>query len=214
MARRTKKEQYLEDYAQALKGKQLPILTLDSKWHELFPDKEKTGEIKRLEKELNKLLKQQGKANNDLIELTKAKKTLMENIVMNMGDGTEPDRDVRAKKKDKSSEMIHEINQKLQEADELLIHIPEEIKEANQKLLVACMDVCYSRLVANTERIEQTGEKVLQLREELKELLLEKQDLEIRNTNMYGFMHDLLGAEVLEVFDRMQGRTIWKGENE
>lgn len=209
-----KTDDHYADYSQALKDKSVPILTLDSKWHELFPNHEKTSEIKRLEKELNKLLKKQGKANTDLIELAKAKKTLMENIVMNMSDGSEPDSSERNRKKDKSSEMIHEINEKLQEADEILANIPEEIKEANRQLLVACMDVCYGRLMSNTYKIEDAAEKILALREELKELLLEKQDLEMRNTHMYGFMHDLLGAQVLEVFDHMQGHPIWKGENE
>lgn len=209
-----KPDEHYSDYNQALKDKSVPILTLDAKWHELFPNHEKTAEIKHLEKELNKLLKKQGKANTDLKELAKAKKKLMENIVMNMGDGSEPDSMERNRKKDKSSQMIHEINEKLQEADDILANIPEEIRMANQQLLVACMDVCYSRLVSNTYKIEDAAEKVQKLREELKELLLEKQDLEMRNTHMYSFMHDLLGAQVLEVFDQMQGHPIWKGENE
>lgn len=37
-------------YMQALQGKKIPLLTLDAKWHALFPDFRKTREIKQLGK--------------------------------------------------------------------------------------------------------------------------------------------------------------------
>ena len=40
--------------------KQLPILTLDERYHVLFPEKDKTDEIRECEKKLNDLLKRQG----------------------------------------------------------------------------------------------------------------------------------------------------------
>ena len=36
-------------YLDALKNKQIPVLVLDPKWHELFPDFRKTDKIKKLE---------------------------------------------------------------------------------------------------------------------------------------------------------------------
>ena len=47
-----------ESYKQALKGKRIPILTLDNKWHRLFAIMEPDQELKRLEENLNTLLKQ------------------------------------------------------------------------------------------------------------------------------------------------------------
>ena len=49
-----------EVYRNSLKGKQIPILILDSGWHELFPNHRKNHEIKELEKTLNRLIKKQG----------------------------------------------------------------------------------------------------------------------------------------------------------
>lgn len=37
-----------------------------------------------------------------------------------------------------------------------------------------------------------------------------KQEMEIRNTDTYRFMHDLLGADILEIFDK--DYDVWKGE--
>ena len=46
---------------EALKGKKVPILVLDRRWHTLFPQGEKPAEIIQLEEKLNELLKGQGK---------------------------------------------------------------------------------------------------------------------------------------------------------
>ena len=46
----------------ALSGKRIPVLTLDSKWHQLFTQAKPDRRIRRLEEKLNDLLKRQGKA--------------------------------------------------------------------------------------------------------------------------------------------------------
>ena len=67
------------DFAGALKGKKVPILTLDQKWHRLFAIHGKPEAVKELESELNELLKRQGKLNNDLKELKKKKNLFTKN---------------------------------------------------------------------------------------------------------------------------------------
>ena len=64
--------------------KQLPILTLDERYHVLFPEKDKTDEIRECEKKLNDLLKRQGQINNDLKEVHKIKDKLMQSIIDNV----------------------------------------------------------------------------------------------------------------------------------
>ena len=157
-------------YMQALQGKKIPLLTLDAKWHALFPDFRKTREIKRLEKELNRLIEKQGQTANDLLDYKKAKKVLMQNGIDNMTDG-------------------HEF-----------------------ELLIACMQVCYTELSDNTERIEQAEAEITALREQLKNTILHKQDMEMRNTEVYKYMHNLLGPDVVEIFDR--DHRVWRGNME
>ena len=59
----------------ALSGKRIPVLTLDSKWHQLFTQAKPDRRIRRLEEKLNDLLKRQGKANTEVKEIRKAEKT-------------------------------------------------------------------------------------------------------------------------------------------
>lgn len=199
-------------FFQALQNKQIPLLPLDARWHELFPDFRKTGEIKQLEKKLNKLIKKQGQNNNDIKEYKKAKKVLMENIVANMTDGHEADSPLRAIRQDKNQKLLEDLKRKQQEAEELKKVLPGQIETANLELLIACMKVCYSELLENSEEIEEIDVWVQETREELKEQILRKQDMEMRNTQMYKYMHNLLGAQVVEIFDRKH--KVWKGNLE
>ena len=90
--------------------------------------------------------------------------------------------------------------------------LPTEIEQANRELLVECMRVCYQELMDNTHEIEAINEWVKATRERLKDEILKKQDMEMRNTQMYKYMHNLLGAEVVEIFDREH--QVWKGNLE
>ena len=104
-----KKKSELEmeyQYMQALRGKEVPLLTLDAGWHRIFPDFRKTGEIKKLEKELNQFIKQQGQTEHDLKDYDKAKKVIMNNIVENKTDGHEPDSPIRIKKQEKNQQFL------------------------------------------------------------------------------------------------------------
>lgn len=214
MARRKKKQNNEMDYyfLQALADKKVPLLTLDARWHELFPAFRKNGEIKKLEKRLNKLIQKQGQNTNDIKEYEKAKKVLMDNIVANMTDGHETDSPIRAMKQDKNQKLMNNLNDKLQEAIQLEEDLPKEIEQANKELLIACMKVCYEELIDNTEEIETIEGWIQETREELKNQILKKQDMEMRNTQLYKYMHNLLGAQVVEVFDKEH--RVWKGNLE
>ena len=82
MFRSDKKEIEAEErYLRELRKVKVPMLTLDARWHQLFPEHLKTRQLSRLEKELNKLIKQQGQAANDLKEYEKARKVLMLSLI-------------------------------------------------------------------------------------------------------------------------------------
>ena len=74
------------------------------------------------------------------------------------------------------------------------------------------MKVCYDELTYNTRQIEALEEWIRETRNQLKDKILEKQDMEMRNTQMYKYMHNLLGAKTVEIFDR--DHHVWKGNIE
>lgn len=177
-----------------------------------FPEHLKTRKLAHLEKQLNKLIQKQGQANSDLKEYEKTKKILMNNVLNNMTDGYEMDSPIRSKKQDANQKLLEELKQKTKETRELLKRLPGEITLANQEVLIESMRICYETLIENTEYIEWEEQWINRARQELTEHILAKQEKELRNTETYKYMHDLLGAKVVEIFDREH--DVWKGEIE
>ena len=64
--------------------KRLPILILDNRWQQLFPDDQKPAHIKKLENNLLNAMKKQSRLGTDLKELQALKKKLMSEIMLNM----------------------------------------------------------------------------------------------------------------------------------
>ena len=210
--KRTKEEELEERYLESLRYVKVPFLTLDPRWHQLFPDHLKTRKLVHLEKQLNKLIQKQGQTNNDLKEYEKTRKIIMNNVLNNMTDGHEIDSPIRSKRQDANQKLLEELRQKTMEAEELLDRLPDEITLANQELLIESMRICYETLIQNTKEIEWEEQWIGKVREELTEHILMKQEKELRNTETYKYMHDLLGAKVVEIFDREH--DVWKGEIE
>ena len=186
-----------EDFLNAVKGKRIPVLTLDQKWHELFKFTPKTPEITGLEEKLNEYLKRQGFINNEIKGLKKVKSDLMNDIVENMN---ESDGNSSAKQA-KNQEMIKEINEKIDEYNDELLDLPALIKETNDELMIATMDICYHKLFDNSKMIIEISEWIRKIRVELKNRIVSKKAKELENQYAYTYMHNIFGHEVIDIFD-------------
>ncbi len=190
-----------EVFEPALIGKKIPILTLDNKWHKLFTQKEYSSDIKRMENELNNLLKRQAKAKEDCKELKKLKKKMMDEIVV-LADAIEKS---PSKKLEKEMEghksTVNECNEKIDACEEELVELPRQINQLNNKLMIATMEVCYRKLQKNTAELEEINEWIGSIRRELKKKVVRKQEKEAMNNQLYAYMHDIFGADVIEIFD-------------
>ncbi len=184
-----------------VKDRKLPILTLDSRWHELFTEDQKTPEIKELEQKVNNLLKKQGKLVNDIKDMKKLKSSLLKDIMSNMEVSTDNAKE-KDKKLGKNKQLINDINGKIDTAMDELGDLPYQIKEVNEELMAESVNIFYGRLDKNKQELKEVADWINGIREELKHKILLKQDLEIKNNMIYTYMHDILGAEMMELFDR------------
>lgn len=190
-----------EVFIPALKDKKIPILTLDNTWHRLFTQTNPSDEIIKLEEELNDLLKKQGKLNTDTKDIKALKKRLMDEIVEQMDAlGTTHNKSLE-KKLDENKRLIEECNQKLEQYGDDILDIPRLINEVNYKLMLATMEVCYEQIQDNNAEIEEISEWVEEMRVELKKKVVKKQQKLKNNQNFYTYMHDIFGAEVINIFD-------------
>jgi hypothetical protein len=189
------------NYDKIFKGKKIPILTLDERWHEIFPDYNKPAHIRELETRLNDLIKQQGKIANDLKDMKSLKTKLMQEIIAHMDVNDTEVGKLKAKKLDRNQKLIKELSEKMNNTEDELIKLPYQIKAVNEQLIIESAKVCYERLDRNNERAAEITLWVAKVRDELKDKILEKQDMEMKSTAIYSYMHDMLGPELLQDLD-------------
>jgi hypothetical protein len=191
-----------QEFKAALKGKKIPILVLDQKWHRLFAIHGKPDVVQDLETEINSMIAREGKLNNEQKELQKIKNQLMDSIVKNM-DGTtgEAGNAFREKKLDEDKRLINEVNAKIEANEDELLELPGKIKEANEQLMLESMDYFYEKLRINSEEAKEIEDWITQVRIDLKKNIIRKQNREVNNKEMYAYLHDIFGPDVLNLFD-------------
>lgn len=179
----------------------IPILTLDERWYRLVNSKIKTDEIIYWEKQVNELLKKQGRINNDIKDIKKLKKQLINDVVENMED----DDDSKAKQKlmNQNQRLIHESKDKISTLEDELMELPRELARANERLLTETLKVCYDKINSNSEDIQVLTKWIDATRVKLKKNILIKQDKETINENMYSLIHDIIGPENCSKVDRI-----------
>lgn len=189
-----------EKFSEALLGKKIPVLTLDNKWYRLLDENGRAG-AKEMEEKLNTLLKRQGKLNTELKDVRRLKKKLMNEIVT-MVDEVGQNGNTRLEKSiEENKRLIAECNEKLEDYQEELIDLPREIEQVNICLMRYTMEYCYDIMKDNGLQVQEISEWVNQMRVELKKKLIRKQEMERQNQEIYAYMNDIFGAEVVDLFD-------------
>ncbi|MCR5792591.1 MAG: hypothetical protein K6G65_05430 [Lachnospiraceae bacterium] len=197
-------------FEQVLQGKEIPILTLDDRWHRMFVGMNKTPEIKSLEKKLNDLVKYQGKMVNDVKDLKALKSRLMNEILQNMSAVPGREDTLRQRKQEKSQKLIYDINDKLREAELAIAKVPDDINQVNCQLLAASLVLWYEKANENSRKLEEVDRWIESFKNQLRDKLLEKQDMEDKNREIYTYMNALLGKAAVDRLDQMTGSNLRK----
>ena len=181
-------------YKPALSGKKIPLLPLDNKWYKLMSGYTMTEQMIADEEEIKELLKKQGRLNTSLKELKKKKNHLMAQIVGNMDEEA-------GSTMDDIKQQIEECNRTMDEYMDELIDIPKLLNEINYRLMLGTMELCYDSIKTNTDAINEIGDWIDNIRKELKLNVVRKQEKEYKNQQIYSYMHDIFGADVIDIFD-------------
>ena len=190
-----------EIYKRALAKTKIPLLVLDNNWHKLFTQTDETPEIRKLEKKLNELLKEQGKSNTEQKKLKACKRKLMDEIIQ-LADryGGSMDEAIE-REMDRHRRLVEECNGRLEQLQENTDDNEEEIEETNYQLMLKTMELCYKRLEENRKEIEYYEDWIKKAREELKENIVRKQEREESTFELYTYMHNIFGRDVIDIFD-------------
>lgn len=191
-----------KQFESALKSVRVPTLVLDQKWHRLFAISGKPEEVKGLEVQCKEILVRQGHLNQEIKDLKKIKSDLMRGIVQNM-DGADQNKATQEneKKLSDNKRLLEETNAKLEADEDELMEIPKLLKEKNDELMLATMSYCYARLRTNASEAKDITEWITNVRIELKKNIIKKQNREINNKEIYSYLHDIFGRDVMQLFD-------------
>lgn len=189
-------------FEKALTGKKIAPLTLDREWYQLFQTVKPSKRLKGLQKQLETLVKRQGKLVTEGKNIKKLKNKLMEEIMQMMTDleGGNPDAKCQ-KKLDDNRRLINECNEKLDAYRDELLDIPSQIDSVNHELMLETMELCYFEMKENAEAIRKVGEWITAVRIELKKQVLRKQERETQNQKIYHYLHGIFGPDVIDLFD-------------
>ncbi len=192
-----------DELQKALAGKNVPVLTLDHKWHNLLAPAEKTQQIRALEEKLNGLVKRQGKVMTEGKDIVKIKKKLMSEVLA-IADALskDPYNQKLLKDMEDHERLLKECNEKMAVYEGEKKGLPAEIDQINRKLMMATMEICYRKIRENAREINILDDWISQMRRELKKKAVRKQEMEEINHKTYAYMHDIFGADVIELFDR------------
>jgi hypothetical protein len=189
------------DFSSALSKIKIPMLILDQKWHRLFALGGKPDEVKALETTENDLLKREAELKQELKDLKKVKENLMSSVMSNM-EGTS---DLVSKKLDDDKRLLEECKERIQTNEDELMEIPAQTDDVNRELMLATMDYCYDKLRTNSTEAEEITAWIKDVRVQLKKNVIRKHNREINNKEIYSYMHDVFGMEVLNLFDMQNG---------
>lgn len=190
-----------EDYREILNNKDIPLLVLDHRWHQLFDYLEMTPKIEWLTNELNGLLKEQGKWTSKRKDVHNLKRKLMKDIVNLADDMEKRPNKKQDKEMDDLRRVLLECGDKINECENSLKNIPDKIEKLNEELMLATMELCYTAFQENTEEIEVLVDAITRMRVELKKDEVRKAEVLEANERLYIYLHHIFGPRVMEMFD-------------
>ena len=191
-----------KQFESALKANRIPTLVLDQKWHRLFAISGKPQNVQDLEVKEKEILLRQGHLNQEIKSLKKIKQDLMNGIVQNMEGADAQAATTQSEKNLKDNKrLLDETNAKMEADEDELMEIPKQLKEVNDELMLATMNFCYERLRINSHEAAEITEWITNIRIELKKNIIKKQNREINNKEIYAYLHDIFGKDVMQLFD-------------
>ncbi|MCI8353537.1 MAG: hypothetical protein K2P13_05710 [Lachnospiraceae bacterium] len=190
-----------KEFREALVGKKIPILTLDNQWHQLIGSVEPDKEVLKLQEEINELLKRQGKARTEIRKIKALKKKLMQEIMENAEDASSGKNKKAEDKVNDNKRLINECNEMLRDYEDEVLELPAKMEKVNRELMIHTMEICYDVLRKNKAEIDENARWISETRTELKRRLIRKQEQEDMNQELYNYMHNIFGVDVIDIFD-------------
>ncbi|ABX41287.1 hypothetical protein [Lachnoclostridium phytofermentans] len=189
---------------QIFRNRKIPIVTLDERFINLFPEEKMSGVQRRLRDELVELMKDQSRVLDDIKGLKRYKSQLMQEIMDNMEVDHTPIGRLKERKLAKNQKLIEDINQKLLIAEDSLEKLPGEIAAKNEELMVESLQSCYGNIFEKNLRKKSLEDEIRETEVKLRNLKKQKLEIEKDYRGTYTYLYDMLGTEMMRKIDEEQ----------
>ncbi len=184
-----------------LRKNDISVLTLDERWNSLFGSFDKNSDIIECEKKIKSLLKEQAAAYDELKKAKKERKSLMDRV-LELTKGAFEDECSGAREEMKECQKgIRLASVSIRELEGRLEELPELLRDVNLELLEHTINLVYVRIRRNMDRKKELEHLIRETRERLRSYIDESETLQVDDSSIYAYFHDLLGAEELEKLD-------------
>jgi uncharacterized coiled-coil DUF342 family protein len=178
----------------------VPLLLDDEKWLSIVLTS--LPELNESYDELVKLNHRYIEIDAQTIELKREKKRLLHEIIALTDDHQEGKVDDSGQI-DIIKNRIHEINDLVDELKYEAEGLPWKIKVLNKEMGIISISWMYETLKVSKDRVMTLNDEIKVLRKTLGNMYEEKFSLEAKNTQMYQYVHGLLGKEITDQLDAM-----------
>ena len=89
----------------------------------------------------------------------------------------------------------------LRDYEDEVLELPAKMEKVNRELMIHTMEICYDVLRKNKAEIDENARWISETRTELKRRLIRKQEQEDMNQELYNYMHNIFGVDVIDIFD-------------
>jgi len=189
---------------QTFRNRKIPIVTLDERFINLFPEEKMSGVQLRLRDELVELMKDQSRVLEDIKGLKRYKSQLMQEIVENMEVDHTPLGKLKGRKLSKNQKLIEDINQKLLIAEDKLEKLPSEIAAKNEELMLESLQRCYNNIYDENLRKKALTDEIMEMEVKLRNLKKQKLEIEKDYRGTYTYLYEMLGTEMMRKIDEEQ----------
>lgn len=193
----TLKKEYI---THILEDKKLPIVLLDTHWY-TAREHVQSPVITKKEEHLKELLKEQGRLHTDYKEYSIVKQNFMKKVLELSGEQQEKATPELTNTLDVLHDSILNISSKLELIEERLDTLESEIKKENKEIIFEMTAIGYSYIEYYKKEADRLEEQIEALRLEMLEKINQKKQAEADLKDIYGYLHNIIGREHVEVID-------------
>ena len=197
-----KKAPQIELNPDILKNANIPLLIQDKQWKTMTKNIQ-NRKMKQIVRTMEEELKEQKRISNSIQTLKSDKKKVTQEILeASYAINHESGDDSALLQLEAKKELLKNISFELDQCYERLEAIPQKLKNMNFGLLQETVNEVCEHLIRTDQQNRKTDKRIRELRDEMNQLRLDKEQTEYHLETWYSFIHHLVGPKEMEKLDQ------------